>query len=108
MLLHQNWAWPPDQDSRRSVYMLQQATTLITVNYLCQQQLWALRPVTPVPQRHSSQIDGKRLNAVAQANIETSRETKAKSHGLVALVTTVKQKNHLLLVGTPLTQMDKF
>lgn len=90
------------------MHILEQATTLITVNYLCQQQLWALRPVRPVPQSHSSQIDGKRLNAVTQANIEMSRETKAKSHDSVALITKVKQKNHLLLVGTPLTQLDKF
>lgn len=56
----------------------------------------------------AARLDGKRLNAVAQANIEMFRETKAKSHGSVALVTKAKQKNHLLLVGTPLTQLDKF
>lgn len=63
------------------------------------------------PESHgatAARLDGKRLNVVAQANIEMSRETKAKSDGSVALVTKAKQKTYLLLVGTPLTQMDKF
>lgn len=38
------------------VHILEHATSLISVNYSCQQQLWALRPFSPVPQSRSSQI----------------------------------------------------